>query len=254
MTSTNNKRILKELKNLEESRQDLIDNGIYFYYDETNFKKIYTMFIGQKNTPYENGFYFFKLEYPDTYPMTPPKMNYCTQGILPLYGKLLNNEISYFNVRFNPNLYTNEKICLSMLNTWMGPGWVPTNTITNIIVAIQALVLNEEPLRNEPGYENSCDDDINRYNYIIQYANLKIAILDQLKKKNLGEFECFRNKMNEIFINNIELYKNSFEKIKIMDKDIITSPAYSMNLQIDYENLINYFIITKCKLMINNNY
>ena len=34
MASTNDKRILRELKNLEESRQDLIDNGIYFYYDE----------------------------------------------------------------------------------------------------------------------------------------------------------------------------------------------------------------------------
>ena len=99
-----------------------------------------------------------------------------------------------------------------MLNTWMGPGWVPTNTITNIIVAIQALVLNEEPLRNEPGYEHSCDDDIDKYNHIIQYANLKIAILDQLKTKNLGDFECFRNKINQIFLNNIDLYKNSFEK------------------------------------------
>ena len=69
--------------------------------------------------------------------------------------------------------------------------------------------------------------------------------------KNLGDFECFRNKMNEIFINNIELYKNCFEKIKKLDKDIITSPAYAMNLQIDYENLINYFSIMKCKLMIN---
>ena len=30
MTSTNDKRILRELKHLEESRKDLIDNGIYF--------------------------------------------------------------------------------------------------------------------------------------------------------------------------------------------------------------------------------
>ena len=250
MSNRKTKRILSELKELEKSYDLFSNNGVHYHYNEENINIIYIMIIGSKDTPYENGFYFFKLEYPDNYPMTPPKMNYCTQGILPLYGRLSKTDISYFNVRFNPNLYTNEKVCLSMLNTWMGPGWVPTNTITNIIVAIQALVLNEEPLRNEPGYEHSCDDDIDKYNNIIQYANLKIAILDQLKTKNLGDFECFRNKINNIFLNNIDLYKNSFEKIKNMDKDIITSPAYAMNLQIDYENLINYFTIMKCKLMI----
>ena len=26
----------------------------------------------------------------------------------------------------NPNLYVNEKICLSMINTWSGPGWLPS--------------------------------------------------------------------------------------------------------------------------------
>ena len=60
--------------------------------------------------------------------------------------------------------------------------------------------------------------------------------------------------MKKIFLNNVDLYKNSFEKIKNMDKDIITSPAYAMNLQIDYENLINFFTIMKCKLIVNSNY
>ena len=135
MSNRKTKRILSELKELEKSYDLFSNKGVHYHYNEENINIIYIMIIGSKDTPYENGFYFFKLEYPDNYPMTPPKMNYCTQGILPLplYGK---NENSYFNVRFNPNLYTNEKICLSMLNTWMGPGWVPTNTITNIIFNI----------------------------------------------------------------------------------------------------------------------
>ena len=28
-------------------------------------------------------------------------------------------------VRFNPNLYNCGKVCLSLLGTWSGPGWVP---------------------------------------------------------------------------------------------------------------------------------
>ena len=253
MSNRKIKRIFSELKELEKSVDLFTNSGIHYHYNEENIDIVYIMIIGPENTPYENGFYFFKLEYPDNYPMTPPKMNYCTQGILPSYnGKSNSKNESYFKVRFNPNLYTNEKVCLSMLNTWNGPGWVPTNTITNILVALQALVLNEEPLRNEPGYEHSNEDDINKYNDIINYANVKISILDQLKNKNLGVFECFRNKMEEIYLNNIDNYKNILEKINKIDKNIITSPAYAMNLQIDYENLFNYFQIMKCKLMIKN--
>ena len=64
--------------------------------------------------------------------MIPPNMKYHTQGYLNNHKK--NDHIK---IRFNPNLYTNGKVCLSMLNTWKGPGWVPTNTVTNILVAIR---------------------------------------------------------------------------------------------------------------------
>ena len=89
MSNRKTKRILSELKELEKSNELFSNNGVHYYYNEENINIIYIMIIGSKDTPYENGFYFFKLEYPDNYPMTPPKMNYCTQGILPLYGKLL---------------------------------------------------------------------------------------------------------------------------------------------------------------------
>ena len=54
------KRIMNELKELEESKEILIQSGIYFHYDEENIEKINVMFIGPINTPYEKGFYFFE--------------------------------------------------------------------------------------------------------------------------------------------------------------------------------------------------
>ena len=119
MSAKRNKRILNEIKDLQENSQNLENNGIYFYYEESDINTIYAMLYGPEATPYEHGFYFFKFTYPENYPMTPPLAKYCTQGFLPNSTKKTN-----FLVRFNPNLYTCGKVCLSMLNTWAGPGCV----------------------------------------------------------------------------------------------------------------------------------
>tara|TARA_B110000037_G_scaffold221973_1_gene294862 strand:+ start:1525 stop:2292 length:768 start_codon:yes stop_codon:yes gene_type:complete len=253
MNSRRIKRIFNEIKELKDSVELFENSGLHYYFNEENINNIYIMIIGSKDTPYENGYYFFKLEYPEQYPMIPPKMTYCTQGILlsQMKNKYSNDISNCFYVRFNPNLYTNGKVCLSMLNTWAGPGWVPTNTITNILVAIQAIVLNEEPLKNEPGYENSCDSDINKYNLIIQYANCKIAILDQLKSANLGDFECFREKIKSLFLKNVDNIIDNIEIFNKIDNDIIQSPIYGMNFKIEYTNLLNYYKIIRCKLLLN---
>lgn len=59
-------------------------------------------------------------------------------------------------LRLNPNLYACGKVCLSLLNTWSGKGcemWNPSNsTMLQVLVSIQALVLNAKPYFNEPGY------------------------------------------------------------------------------------------------------
>lgn len=60
-------------------------------------------------------------------------------------------------VRFNPNLYEDGKVCLSILNTWRGrpeERWNPeTSSLLQVIVSIQSLILVDEPYFNEPGYE-----------------------------------------------------------------------------------------------------
>lgn len=59
-------------------------------------------------------------------------------------------------LRVNPNLYECGKVCLSLLNTWTGAEcerWNPANsTLLQVLVSIQALVLNAKPYFNEPGY------------------------------------------------------------------------------------------------------
>lgn len=245
MSSRKIKRIFNEIKELEDSKQILIDSGIYFHYDEDNLEKVYVMFVGPDDTPYEKGFYFFELTYPDNYPMTPPAMKYYTQGYL--YNKKKNN----IKIRFNPNLYTNGKVCLSMLNTWKGPGWVPTNTISNVLVAVQALVFNDEPLKNEPGFENSPKDQLDSYSSVIRFANFKISLIDQVST-NLGNFENFRETIKSYYKNNLEIYDNIVKKLCEQEDKEIKTPAYGMDVYLDYTNLEKYYDTFKTKFLNNN--
>lgn len=60
-------------------------------------------------------------------------------------------------LRVNPNLYESGRVCLSLLNTWTGSGaevWNPgSSTILQVLLSLQALVLNEKPYFNEAGYD-----------------------------------------------------------------------------------------------------
>ena len=60
-------------------------------------------------------------------------------------------------VRFNPNLYQDGKVCLSVLGTWHGDSsekWNPsTSSLYQVLVSIQTQILVAEPYFNEPGLE-----------------------------------------------------------------------------------------------------
>jgi ubiquitin-protein ligase len=230
MSNRRLKRIQNEIKELYESKTILEQNGVYFYIDEDNMNYIYAMLIGPEGTPYQDGFYFFRFEYPETYPMQPPLAKYYTQGSIKRHGSSTN-----FNVRFNPNLYVCGKVCLSMLNTWSGPGWVPTNTISNVLIAIQALVLIENPLVNEPAYENVKGKVIEDYNKCIEFSNIKIAVLEMLNKRPLSIFDNFKPVMREYFLKKVDYYR----KFVSAKTDLNISSNYGGDhLLLEYSSLI----------------
>ena len=103
------KRIMKDLKIIKKLK--LENEGIYTYVNDKDIGKIYVMIVGTEDTPYEHGYYFLKSQY---------------QMIILYLHQNLHLKQQMENIRFNPNLYTNGKVCLSIINTWNGPGWVPT--------------------------------------------------------------------------------------------------------------------------------
>ena len=65
----------------------------------------------------KRDFIFLTLIFQDDYPVEPPKVKFCTLDP---------------NIRFNPNLYTCGKVCLSIINTWNGPYWTSCLTLSSV--------------------------------------------------------------------------------------------------------------------------
>lgn len=267
MTSTNNnnnnnnlniiskdsiRRLLKDVKDI--IKHPLYDNGIYYKHDDEDMLKGYALIIGPTETPYFGGNYFFEFVYPYNYPYSPPKVKFCTGGE---------------DVRFNPNLYTSGKVCLSILNTWTGDQWTSSQNISTVLLNLCTLFCIN-PLLNEPGI-NKFHPDLENYNKIIEYENMNIAIGDILLKefelkesdntntntntnltKNPNYFSyLFKQEMIENFNKNLDNYLLFAEqkKCEYLVPMLFKTGIYNLKILINYEKVIKKLLL--CKEYIN---
>jgi ubiquitin-conjugating enzyme E2 Z len=225
-------RLLKDVKQI--IKNPLTDNGIYYIHDEDDMLKGYALIIGPSDTPYYGGYYFFEITYPCDYPHSPPKVKFCTNS---------------GNIRFNPNLYTCGKVCVSLLNTWRGDQWTSCQSISTVLLTLCTL-LCKTPLLNEPGV-NMNHIDIDNYNEIIEYSNINIAVCDILLKKNSifltffdKFYEIIKEEFNKNYDNILNFVLNKYENNKTI-KNVKMNSYYSMKITIDYEMLIKKLEETK---------
>ena len=218
-------RLLKDVKDI--MKNPLIDNGIYYIHDDEDLLKGYALIIGPSDTPYFGGNYFFEFNFPADYPHSPPKVKYCTNGN---------------NVRFNPNLYTCGKVCVSLLNTWRGEQWTSCQSISTVLLTLCTL-LCKDPLLNEPGVDKS-NPDMSSYDEIIQIANLDIAICGILQKKDgifLPFFENFFPYVKENFLKNFDKLLQFAEKKKSEfneEEKLFATRFYNMRISANYNIII----------------
>eukprot|EP00090_Calanus_glacialis_P046596 TRINITY_DN9229_c0_g1_i1.p1 TRINITY_DN9229_c0_g1~~TRINITY_DN9229_c0_g1_i1.p1 ORF type:complete len:1000 (-),score=433.85 TRINITY_DN9229_c0_g1_i1:164-3163(-) len=162
-------------------------SSIFVRSDDEKSTLLKAIITGPEETPYTGGVYEFDIYFPTKYPAVPPKVTFRTTG---------NG-----TVRFNPNLYNEGKVCLSLLGTWegaQGEQWnAETSTIIQVLISIQSLILCAEPYYNEPGFERNYGTSVgnaesNRYNEEVFKNNLKFAILSQLGSPPEGFEEVTR--------------------------------------------------------------
>ena len=209
------KRLAKDVREIMKNPLD--EHGIYYFHNETDMLKGQALIIGPKDTPYENGYYFFDLEFPADYPHNPPTVTYCTNDGM---------------TRFNPNLYKSGKVCISVLNTWRGEQWTGCQTISSILLVL-CTVLNDKPLLNEPGVRMN-HRDYPSYHLIITYKNFRIAILEMLRGTMVKrQFPLFSEIIESNFVDNYDNIMKSLDASRIEDVTLRTN-LYNMTVDINY--------------------
>ena len=221
MPRANQRRLLKDVADI--MKHPLTDNGIHYAHDEDDMFKGYALVFGPSDTIYRYGSYLFIFNFPSEYPFVPPSLSYMTND-----GQ----------TRFNPNLYRNGKVCLSILNTWKGEQWTSCQSIRSVLMTLVTL-LHNNPLTNEPGIRLS-NPNVKPYNLMIQYKNYEVAILGILTQKTLPA----------AFINFYHIIKQYIRenKTKIMkelrelsrsknNKTILKINIYNMGMKLDYSDL-----------------
>lgn len=160
-----NSGVLRIQQEFRASIQDPVP-FIYVSADESNVTKISALIVGPLETPYAGGFFRFEVSVGPDYPMKPPKVRLeTTDG-----GR----------VRFNPNLYRNGTVCLSILGTWNGPAWSSAETLSSVLLSIQSLMC-PQPYHNEPGYETRGGASTTAaYNDYIRYETLRVAVVGNM--------------------------------------------------------------------------
>ncbi|KER27859.1 hypothetical protein T265_13718 [Opisthorchis viverrini] len=185
---TRARRLAQEIITLSTGLPLSEESSVFVRADENHVCMLKTLITGPPDTPYENGCFVFDICIPAQYPSSPPLFCLLTTG---------KN-----TVRFNPNLYADGHVCLSILNTWQGrpeERWDPkTSNLLQVLVSIQSLIFVSEPYFNEPGYECNYGTPLGqresqRYNLNIRAATLRWAMLDQLCNPPAGFEEVVYN-------------------------------------------------------------
>lgn len=217
---TAQRRLARDIRIVRKSRLDT--QGIFINVEAEDPFHVRALILGPDDTPYAHGNYFFDLRFDDaTYPHTPPKVKFQTRA---------------GNIRFNPNLYANGKVCVSILNTWSGPQWTSCQSLHSVLISLQTL-LNEMPLLNEPGYENVRTDHPSNvlYNRLVTHSNYHIAMLQMFDCPPDG-FEVFLPVMRECFMRNATSILRKLQSLADSDTEAtaVKCRVYGSTATIDF--------------------
>lgn len=180
----NTRALFRYLASLREALPVTYGSSIFVRAVEGRLDLLRALIIGSDDTPYANGCYLFDLQLYDL--NQPPRIKFLTTG----------DSLTVIN----PNLYNNGKVCLSLLGTWPGPGWIPgESTLLQVLVSIQSLILVAQPVHNEPVLMGLAPNFLSRqYNINVRRHTLRRAIFPMLSSDN-NPYPEFHDVMQEHF-------------------------------------------------------
>ncbi|XP_033127778.1 baculoviral IAP repeat-containing protein 6-like isoform X2 [Anneissia japonica] len=204
------RRLAQEAVTISTSLPLSASSSVFVRCDEERLDLMKVLITAPCDTPYANGCFEFDVYFPSDYPTSPMQINLETTG--------------QHSIRFNPNLYNDGKVCLSILNTWHGrpeEKWNPnTSSFLQVLVSIQSLILVSEPYFNEPGYERSRGtpagtQSSHDYDANIMQATVRWAMLEMVRNPPL----VFKNVIqNHFYLKKAEIMAQCEEWVSLLTR------------------------------------
>ncbi|PGH36803.1 hypothetical protein GX50_00260 [[Emmonsia] crescens] len=150
--------------------------GIFVRVGESRPDVMRCLIMGHPDTPYAYGLFDFDIFCDQNYPKRPP---------------LVHCRTAVNRAGMSPNLHSDGKVCLSLLGTWkegdQAAQWQPNkSTILSVLISLQAMVLSEDPFRQEPANSGEVGPhaDANARKYILEARpqSVKFGMIDWLRE------------------------------------------------------------------------
>ncbi|KAK2952110.1 putative Ubiquitin-conjugating enzyme E2 T [Blattamonas nauphoetae] len=116
------KRVQKELKAFTTSPPPLCA----LWQKGERINELEAVIEGPEQTPYEGGFFYLTISCPDNYPFAPPVVRFIT----PI---------------FHPNIDSNGRICLDILDPPPKGSWSPSQNLSTILISLRVLLSDANP-------------------------------------------------------------------------------------------------------------
>ncbi|EOD50463.1 Ubiquitin-conjugating enzyme e2z [Neofusicoccum parvum] len=255
-------RITRELCDIQKGS----DLSLAVACRDSDVRSVRALIIGPPDTPYEFGFFEFAVRFGKEYPTKAPSVNCITTNS----GR----------TRFNPNIYAQGKVCLSILGTWRGePGeeWSSAQGLESILISIQSL-MSPDPYENEPGFEDANSDYDKKlklaYTAKIHHETIRVSVIERLEeyykiaapdKKTIVRynaeddlssseepFEPFRDLCKRRFlwyygsyVESINRMKEQYKEGTKFEKMPFEGPSNEMSGQFNYEQLLKRLAVVR---------
>lgn len=180
LSQTAFKRLKKEKEMLDEDRQ----TDTYFIAEPREVEGNVTFklwdvcfYLRDENSLYKDKVLLAEMEFPEQYPLRPPK-------------------VTFLNKMFHPNIYPNGKVCISILDEDVaGPlgcgapedRWAPVQNIRTVLLSL--VILLENPNIDSPADVDASKllrDDPEKYKKIVrdlaEKENTKNMKIEKIKK------------------------------------------------------------------------
>ena len=139
------KRLAGDLKNLKKKP---IEGITAEPIDENDLTKWKGRVEGAKGTPFEGGYFHFKINIPENYPFEPPEVKMITK----VYHPNINSQTG--------------NICVNILKK---DNWTSTNSIQSVLLSLQGLLTKPNPDSPLVGEINKVYlEDIDKYNETVR--------------------------------------------------------------------------------------